>query len=65
MIELTEYIWPAKVMRYGMASGVVVSAGQHLKIETSPGGEEILDEQVPDRKQWSVRIIVEIEEEDV
>ena len=39
---------------------VAVAAGQSLKIETSPGGEEILDVVCPDGA--SVRITVEITE---
>jgi len=42
-----------------------VSGGKHLKIETTPGGEEILNEKVPSGKKWIVTIslaIVESEE---
>jgi len=37
-------------------------AGKRLKIETSPGGEEILDEEVPAGKSWKIRIAVSVEE---
>lgn len=49
----------------GIARGSVeLSAGQHLKIETSPGGEELLDVVVPAGKVWSVVINVETLEGD-
>ena len=40
----------------------VVAAGKTLKIETSPDGVTILDEVVPESKQWAVYIDVRIEE---
>jgi hypothetical protein len=40
------------------------SAGQVLKIETSPDGEEILDETVPAGKSWEVTVRVDIVETD-
>lgn len=63
-IELTEHQWPAKLVRSGQEDGITVLAGQSVKIETSPGGEEILDVECPEGKSWSVRIIVEITETD-
>jgi hypothetical protein len=42
-----------------------VTAGKHLKIETSPGGEEILDVIVPEGKVWTVTLSVRVIEEDV
>ena len=43
---------------------VVVAAGQSLKIETSPGGAEVLSEQCPAGKKWQVRVNVHITETD-
>jgi len=43
---------------------VEMVAGQHLKMETSPGGEELLDEVVPAGKAWSALVIVVITERD-
>lgn len=63
-IELTEYQWPAKLVKSGQEDNIVVSTGQNVKIETSPDGEEILDVECPEGKSWSVRIIVEITETD-
>jgi hypothetical protein len=40
-------------------------AGQSLIIETSPGGIEILDEEVPAGKVWTVHVAVVISETDV
>ncbi len=39
--------------------------GKGIKIETSPGGAEILDETVPEGKKWRVYIHLEITETDV
>lgn len=43
---------------------VDVAAGQSLKIETTPSGEEVLNTECPEGKVWSARIIVEITETD-
>jgi len=43
---------------------VEAAAGQSLKIETSPDGDDILDVECPAGKAWSVRVIVEITETD-
>lgn len=42
-----------------------VTAGKHLRIETSPKGEEILDVVVPEGKVWTVTVSVRVIEEDV
>jgi hypothetical protein len=39
---------------------ITVTAGQTLKIETSPDGEEILVEVCPEGETWDVRIHIEI-----
>jgi hypothetical protein len=41
-----------------------VPAGKTLKIETSPRGEEYLNETVPEGKVWEVSIYVDIKEMD-
>jgi len=41
-----------------------MEAGKRLKVETSPRGEEILNEQVPAGKVWSVVVSVSITELD-
>lgn len=44
---------------------VLLVAGQSVKVETSPGGEELLNVECPAGKAWSARVIVEITETDV
>jgi hypothetical protein len=63
-IELTEYNWAAKVVKSGIGEDITIAAGQSLKIETSPDGEEVLDIACPVGKAWNARIIVEIDETD-
>ena len=41
-----------------------IPAGSRLRIETSPGGDEYLDVQVPEGKEWRVQINIEITESD-
>ena len=41
---------------------VVVPAGKRLVIESTPGGEEVLDAEVPAGKSWEVHISVHINE---
>jgi len=41
-----------------------IASGKHLKIETSPGGEEKLNAVVPEGKQWRVQINIRITETD-
>ena len=43
---------------------VAVTAGQSLKIETSPNGGEVLDAECPAGKAWSVKVDVTITEVD-
>ena len=43
---------------------VAVVAGQSLKIETAPGGDEFLDIECPAGKAWSVKLDVTITEAD-
>jgi len=62
-MELTTNEVQAALIKNG-SDVVEVAALQSLKIETSPGGEDILDAECPAGKAWSVRIIVEITETD-
>ena len=39
-----------------------VAAGQSLKVETSPGGDDILDVECPAGKAWSVDITITVRE---
>lgn len=41
-------------------SGITVTGGQTLKLETSPSGEEILAEVCPEGETWTVHIHVQI-----
>ena len=45
-------------------SEFALAAGQSLKIETSPDGEEILNEECPAGKAWAVYVFVKIVEID-
>jgi hypothetical protein len=63
-LSLEEHVWTAKVVRSGRSDPIAVSAGQSLRIETSPGGEEILDAECPEGKAWTATVIVEIAEMD-
>ena len=56
---------PARTKLHGEKDRLVVSAGQHLRIETSPEGAEVLDAVVPAGKQWEVTIGVSIDVTDV
>ena len=42
----------------------VLSAGQDLKIESSPDGEEHYSDTVPEGKSWAVTVFLRIEETD-
>ena len=44
---------------------LVLPAGKRLLIETSPSGEEVLNEQVPVGKTWHVTVSVVVSETDV
>jgi len=63
-IVLIEHIHTAKLVRSGHEATIAVSAGQSIKIETSPSGEELLNETCPAGKMWTAQIIVEITETD-
>lgn len=63
MIVLNEYDTAARVVKSG-DDNIAVSAGQHLKIETTPGGEEVLNFEAPAGEDWTARIIVELTKAD-
>jgi len=56
---------PAVVQLTGEAGDIIISAGQLFRIETSPGGAEILDVEVPAGKQWTISISVDVRVADV
>jgi len=60
-ITLNEEALPARTTKSGSGT-VTASAGQSLKIETSPRGEELLDAEVPAGKSWTVTVNVYIVE---
>ncbi len=64
-MNLTETTTPARVQHSGYDNDVIVSAGQTIKIETTPGGVEILNVVVPAGKQWSLNVSVDVRETDV
>ena len=70
-MQLQTIVTPAKpavsqrIAYTGQQGRVEVPAGQRLKIETSPGGGEILDVEVPAGKKWNVYVKVDIQESDV
>lgn len=62
-MELSETnVSACKVMSGGEIENL--AAGKTIKIETSPEGEEILEETVPAGKAWEVRIYISITETD-
>ncbi len=64
-MTLTETQTPAKTKKTGEETNLVITAGQRLTIETSPGGAEILDDVVPAGKEWRATIGISIDEVDV
>lgn len=60
-IELNEVSHPARVIRFGDDT-VVLAAGKHLKVETGPAGDELLDYTVPKGKAAECTIYVRIVE---
>lgn len=56
---------PAVMQLTGEAADIVIEAGQRFVIETSPGGADILDAEVPADKQWIVGISIDVREVDV
>lgn len=67
-MQLRKNTTPAKAERTlysGQADSIEITSGQTLKIESSPGGEEILDVKVPEGKRWVTTIQVAIQEFDI
>lgn len=62
-ITLTTESVPASTHKRGY-DDVSMSAGQHLKVETTPDGEELLDAVVPAGKVWTISVVVDIQETD-
>ena len=42
----------------------ILASGKHVKLETTPDGEELLDAVVPEGKQWEVTVSVSVAEKD-
>ena len=64
-MQLARTVTPATTKLHGEEPGFDVPPGKRLKIETSPGGEEILDAAVPAGKKWiNVTICVSGDEVD-
>lgn len=59
-MELNEEVLPARNTKQGSTT-VTVAAGKSLKIETTPGGEDILDVEVPAGETWTVSINVYVQ----
>ena len=59
-MELTDMSVPARVVSGGRGEFEMV-AGKTLKIETSPQGLNILNEQVPEGERWRVVVNVQID----
>ena len=54
-----------KVTYSGQVGDINVASGQSLRVESSPGGEEILNAVVPEGKRWVAHVKVDIQEFDV
>jgi hypothetical protein len=59
-VQLKSTIYPAVEQLSGSDSGIIVTAGQRIKIETSPDGIEILDVTVPEGETWAFSVGVDI-----
>jgi len=53
---------PAVAIGYYGTEVLNIAADKHLKVETSPDGEDVLDAVVPTGKTWVARITVSIQE---
>lgn len=49
---------------YKYTGTFTATAGQSLKLETSPSGEEHIDDEVPTGKVWSVSVHITVTEND-
>ena len=63
MIEL-RITHPEGLVRKSGGESFVVTAGKRVKIKTSPRGDDIMDEGVPDGKKWDVSVSIQVTETD-
>ena len=63
MIEL-RITHPEGLIKKSGGESFSVSAGKSLKIETSPQGDDIMNEEVPDGKKWDVSVSIQVTETD-
>ncbi len=63
-MTLNQTTTPMLTKLHGEESSLVIGAGKTLRIETSPGGGEVLGAVVPTGKVWTVTISVDIDETD-
>ena len=63
-MELSTRVIPALTKITANDDGLTIPAGQRLRIETSPGGAEILDAIVPAGKRW-INLAVSISGDEV
>jgi hypothetical protein len=64
-MDLTSTVVTSKATRQLTGSQTVeVAAGQYITVETTPEGEELLNEQCPAGKVWSVTTTIVINETD-
>jgi len=59
-MELTDMSVVARNLSGG-STGFDATAGQSLKIETSPIGLDVLNVQVPEDERWHIQINIQIE----
>ncbi len=63
MLTLVRRTLPSSTKLTAEDGNITVVAGQSLKIETTPGGVELLNDVCPTGKTWKVAISVSIDEE--
>ncbi|KKL60797.1 hypothetical protein LCGC14_2201750 [marine sediment metagenome] len=63
MIVLASRTLPARTKLTGEDTTIVILSGGSIKVETSPGGIEVLNATCPTGKTWKVAISVSIDEE--
>jgi len=59
-MELNDMSVSARTV-FGASESFDATAGQTIKIETSPGGVDVLRELVPDGEQWRVTVNIQVE----
>jgi len=57
-IMLASLTRSAHIIKFG-STEVTLPAGKHLKVETSPAGEDLFDGVVPSGTQWVARVSIE------